>query len=151
MVFANRLWGRFDMKTLSTFAAACLMMGIPAMAQDEPQVDCDNAQTQVEMNYCAHVDWEAADTELNSTYKDVREALKVRDRDLVAGELKAADRLLDAQRAWIAYRDAHCEVDSFSARGGSMQPMLYSGCLATVTRNRTKQLGSLVSEYLVID
>lgn len=147
MVFAKRLWGRFDMMRLSTFAAVSLMMSIPAMAQDEPKVDCNNAQTQMEMTYCAHADWEKADAELNATYKDVQKQLKEQDEDLAAGEVKAADRLLDAQRAWITYRTAHCEVDSFSARGGSMQSMLYSGCLAELTRLRTKELKSLTAEY----
>lgn len=147
MVFVNKLWGRFDMLKRSTLAATFLMMSIPALAQDEPQVDCNNAQTQVELNYCAHVDWEAADAELNATYKEVRKALAERDKDWTLGGPKGTERLLDAQRAWITFRDAHCEVDSYSARGGSMQSMLYSGCLATLTRQRTKQLQELVSEY----
>lgn len=131
----------------STFAAVFLMMSIPAAAQDEPQVDCNNAQTQVELNYCAHVDWEEADVELNFTYKEVRAKLAERDEEWTLGGPKGTERLLDAQRAWITYRDAHCEVDSFSARGGSMQSMLYSGCLATLTRSRTKELKALIAEY----
>jgi uncharacterized protein YecT (DUF1311 family) len=130
----------------STFAAAFLMMSIPAMAQDEPQVDCNNAQLQIEMTYCAHVDWEEADAALNTTYKAVQTRLKEQDKELAVGELKAAERLLDAQRAWITYRSAHCEVESFAARGGSMQSMLYSGCLAELTRHRTEELKSLISE-----
>jgi uncharacterized protein YecT (DUF1311 family) len=135
------------MMRLSSFAAAVVMMSIPALAQDTPEVDCDKAQTQVEMNYCAHVDWEEADAELNATYKVVRATLAERDSDLEPDEVKAGTRLLDAQRAWITYRDAHCEVASFSARGGSMQSMLYSGCLATMTRQRTKELTALTEEY----
>lgn len=156
MDFAKRLWGRFDMLRLSTLAAVCLMLSIPALAQDEPKVDCDNAQTQVEMNYCARVDWEEADQALNTTYKEVRAKLAdddaraklaERDKEWVDAGPTAVERLLDAQRAWITFRDAHCEVVSFSARGGSMQSMLYSDCLATLTRQRTKQLESLVGEY----
>src|SRR5205085_7185599 len=37
-------------------------------------------------------------------------------------------------------RDAHCRGESFEARGGSMQPMLYEGCRATLTRARTAEL-----------
>ena len=147
MAFVNRSWGRFDMVIRSILAAALMMMSIPALAQDEPKVDCTNAQTQVELNYCSHADWEEADVELNFTYKEVRAKLAERDKEWTLGGPTAVERLLDAQRAWITYRDAHCEVDSYSARGGSMQSMLYSGCLATLTRNRTKELKSLIAEY----
>jgi uncharacterized protein YecT (DUF1311 family) len=130
----------------SIFAAACLLMTIPAFAQDEPKVDCDNALNQVEMNFCAHKEWEAADAELNKAYSEAKKSLTAQDADLGPDEVKAADRLLDAQRSWLTYRDAHCEVQSFVARSGSMQPMLYSMCLAEVTVNRTKELKALVSE-----
>ena len=55
-------------------------------------------------------------------------------------DLKGADKaLLAAQRAWIAYRDSQCELAGFEARGGSMEPMLVSGCLADLTRKRARR------------
>jgi uncharacterized protein YecT (DUF1311 family) len=48
--------------------------------------------------------------------------------------------LREAQRAWVAFRDAHCRLESYEARGGSMQPMLDAGCRATLTRARTAEL-----------
>jgi uncharacterized protein YecT (DUF1311 family) len=48
--------------------------------------------------------------------------------------------LREAQRAWVSFRDAQCRLESFEARGGSMQPMLDSGCRAAVTRARTAEL-----------
>ena len=55
-------------------------------------------------------------------------------------------RCLPAQRGWIAYRDGQCELAGFEARGGSMEPMLVSGCLADLTRKRTKELKEFIGE-----
>ena len=48
--------------------------------------------------------------------------------------------LREAERAWVAFRDADCRLESFEARGGTMQPMLYDGCRANRTRARTAEL-----------
>jgi uncharacterized protein YecT (DUF1311 family) len=129
-------------------AVAALLCSAPlAASQDgEPDVDCANAMTQMEMNICAHRDYEAADTDLNTAYKksmasarDMDEEFKETSEHLVG----AVDALKRAQRAWIGYRDGQCELAGFEARGGSMEPMLVSSCLADLTRKRTEELKTL--------
>jgi uncharacterized protein YecT (DUF1311 family) len=123
--------------------ALLVLAASPAMAQDE--VDCTNAVTQYDMNYCAEKDFEAADDELNAVWKDARKAAKEID-DAQPDELKGADKaLLAAQRGWIAYRDGRCELAGFEARGGSMEPQLVSGCKAELTRTRTRELRDFIS------
>jgi len=117
-----------------------------AQAQEEPQVDCENAMAQSEMNFCANKDYEAADKELNAAYKKTMAAMKETDTEL--GEINAnyvgaVEALKKAQRAWIDYRDGQCELAGFEARGGSMEPMLVSGCLADLTKKRTEELKGL--------
>ena len=46
------------------------------------------------------------------------------------------------QRAWIAFRDAECKFASSGVEGGSVQPMIHSGCLQGLTDARVTQLGS---------
>lgn len=116
---------------------------MPASAQSEPDVDCDNQNTQLDMNICAAQDYDEADTALNAQYTETKNVLAAADEELSSGESSAAKALLTAQRAWINYRDAHCEAVGFQARGGSMQPMLVSGCLAELTRARTEELSTL--------
>ncbi|WP_422373893.1 lysozyme inhibitor LprI family protein [Roseibium sp.] len=113
-----------------------------AQAQDGP--DCNNAMTQLEMNQCANMDFQAADAELNAVYK--KAMAKMRDTDsYLPDDLKgAADTLREAQRAWIPYRDKACEAYGFLAKGGSMEPMLYSNCLTDLTNQRVKELQELV-------
>ena len=132
----------------ATLFGGALMSGLmasdaPAFAQDDPQVDCANAQTQMEMTFCANEDYGVADTELNVAYKATMAAMKTKDKEL--GEIEpdyvgAVEALKTAQRAWIAYRDGQCELAGFEARGGTMEPMLVALCLADLTRKRTAEL-----------
>ncbi len=117
-----------------------------AAAAQEPAVDCENAQYQVEMNFCAGKEYDAADAELNAQWKVTVAALKARDKAIdrsYDSQPTHYDTLLAAQRAWLTYRDQHCLSESFAARGGSMAPMLHSGCMARLTKERTAELKEL--------
>jgi uncharacterized protein YecT (DUF1311 family) len=113
----------------------------------QPEPDCRKAVTQMDLNICADQDYRAADAELNKTYRLAVAAMQATDKELgdidsaYAGALEA---LKKAQRAWIGYRDGQCELAGFEARGGSMGPMLVSGCLAELTRKRTAELKELM-------
>ena len=123
----------------AALVAAGAMTG-PAEAQD---VDCNNAVAQADLNACAESDFEAADKDLNATYRAAMKSMRETDADL-EDDMKGAEAALKkAQRAWIDYRDANCEAYGFQARGGSMEPMLVSGCKAELTRQRTKDLKEL--------
>lgn len=109
--------------------------------------DCNNAMTQLDMNVCAGRRFAAADAEMNRQWKVTAAAMKDRDRNLDRRHDKRSgyfEALLKAQRAWLAYRDAHCISEGYGARGGSMEPMLVSGCKAKLTTDRTGQLRELV-------
>ena len=100
-------------------------------------------QAQMDMNACAAIDFERADAELNAAWREVIAGAREADREIdrhydsrPTGEAK----LREAQRAWIVFRDAHCTYDAYESRGGSMEPMLYHGCRATLTRARIRQL-----------
>jgi len=112
-----------------------------------PAVDCDAALTQTDMNLCARREYEAADQRLNAQWRLTAAEMKRRDRaqrpdDGRPGYFAA---LLEAQRSWLAYRDAHCRTAGYYARGGSMEPMLVSFCLADLTAARTAQLKDLIA------
>ena len=89
------------------------------------------AQSQHEMNQQAEADFNKADAELNRAYKKLLNGL----------DAESQKKLKAAQRAWLAFRDAQAEFAADAeARGGSMQPMIYFGARAELTRERTKQL-----------
>lgn len=123
-----------------------LLVDGPVYSQDDPDIDCDNAQTQQDMNYCADKDYQAADAELNAQWKLTKQALAKWDSDLT-DDLKGAEKaLLASQRAWISYRDAQCELEGFSMRGGTAEPLMVSSCLETLTKQRTEELKRLAAD-----
>ncbi|HEV7252330.1 MAG TPA: lysozyme inhibitor LprI family protein [Mesorhizobium sp.] len=136
------------MKIIGFAAFALAALATSAWAQ-EPQPDCENPVTQMDMNICAGEDFSKADEALNAVYRKVMAAMRDTDAELkeMSPDLVgAADALKKAQRAWIDYRDGHCELAGFEARGGSMEPMLISGCMAELTQARTKELQALLGD-----
>ncbi|TCD14969.1 lysozyme inhibitor LprI family protein [Oricola cellulosilytica] len=123
---------------------ACALIA-PATAQDW---DCTKADDlpQQGMNWCAMRDYEAADRALNEAWPKIRARMKEVD-SWQEDRLKGAEAaLLKSQRAWIDYRDGQCEVEGFYARGGTLEPLIVSGCLARMTRKRTEELLLLMEE-----
>jgi uncharacterized protein YecT (DUF1311 family) len=124
-----------------------VVFATPSFAGGDAHPDCNEPVTQSDMNICANLDWQEADKELNAVYakavgfaKD--QDMSFADQPEMQGALKA---LKKAQRAWVDYRDGQCEGYGFGARGGSMEPMLVSGCLAELTRKRVHELKELMA------
>jgi uncharacterized protein YecT (DUF1311 family) len=127
--------------------AALLLVAAPV---DDPSIDCDNQRYQVEMNYCARQAYERADAAMNVQWKLTVAAMRERDRHIdrkYDSQPTHDATLLASQRAWLTYRDQQCLNESFAARGGSMAPMLHSGCMERLTKARTAELKALVEEY----
>lgn len=122
------------------------MASLPATAQDWDCANADNLPQQG-MNYCAWKDYETADAELNAVWKEVFPQIKVRDAEMPEEMQGWPDAVRNAQRAWIEYRDGHCESEGFVARGGTLEPLLVATCKAHMTRERTKELKQLIEVY----
>ena len=94
--------------------------------------ECDDAVDQPTLNACADQSFKKADVELNAVYK------KLQSRKM--DDAQAGKLLIAAERAWVAFRDAECEFDAADNIGGTIYPMIYSGCLERLTKARTEQL-----------
>lgn len=119
-------------------------------AAAEPKLNCDDPQTQMELNFCAAEDAKKADAALNRQWTVTSAAMKAQDKAGYApkdGRPGYFAALLEAQRAWIKFRDLECRVEGFAMRGGSAESMVYSGCLAEVTRARTAQLKMIAEGF----
>ncbi len=123
--------------------AAVLAMSAPAHADDQP--DCENG-SQAELNMCAYNDFAKADKELNKFWPKVKKFAEDGDVNLEGQDKGYLKALMASQRAWLAYRDGQCELYGFQSHGGSMEPMLVSGCKASLTKKRTKELHDIVDE-----
>lgn len=138
-------------KYLSLMTIIPLMLtflaGSAALANDQG-FDCSKPQeTQLGMNICAGEDYKKADVALNAAYQRAQASMKSF-LDYDADKAKAGKKkLVEAQRAWIKFRDAACEVEGLSAEGGTIQPLLISTCLTKLTKRRTTDLRELSNLY----
>jgi uncharacterized protein YecT (DUF1311 family) len=92
--------------------------------------NCNNPQTQSEMNICASIAYQNADRKLNQVYRQLLPKLSA----------SRKQKLISAQQAWIKFRDSSCEFETSAYEGGSIAPMIYGFCLADVTEQRSKDL-----------
>jgi uncharacterized protein YecT (DUF1311 family) len=110
-------------------------------------LDCKDPVTDAEISECAAQDWQKADDTLNAVYSKALAKAAKDDADLaetsaeLVGEVKA---LKHAQRAWIAYRDAECDLQGFGARGGTLEPVMVTNCWASMSRARTEDLKTFI-------
>ncbi|QDK33037.1 lysozyme inhibitor LprI family protein [Sphingomonas sp. IC081] len=108
----------------------------------EPAIDCANAMTQTDMNICSYRDFQSADRAMNEAWGKAAAAAKAADRQGPGGNF---NRLLDAQRKWLAYRDAQCLAENGPREeSGTIWPLQQNGCLTELTEARTKQLRAVV-------
>lgn len=95
------------------------------LAQGSPP-DCDEPQTQRDMNICAAIYYETEDKKLNQVYQKLSERMR--------------SQITDSQLLWIEFRDKNCGFASSLFEGGSMAPAIQNGCLGGMTEQRTFEL-----------
>ena len=129
------------MASINTFARTMALFGglgmtltapflIPSSLQAQPQFACKNPTSNIEIKFCLHQEYEEADRRLNQTYQRVIRSMGSERKDL----------LIDAQLAWIEFRDKGCEAEVFDSRGGTGFSGFLSECLTRVTEARTAEL-----------
>ena len=123
---------------IAATALSLLLVWDSSPAQEKKKQDpCENAQTTVEMRDCAGKEYMEADAELNSVYRQLASKLETEGH---RAALKAA------QLAWIKYRDANCEFESYLNRGGTIYPVVYESCRARMTVDRTRELREMLKQ-----
>lgn len=131
----------FSIIPLSSLSIGTLVMASPIQETSKIQLaqklNCNNAQTQVEINQCAQISYQNADKKLNQVYQKLVPTLSS----------SSKKKLVTAQQAWIKFRDANCEFETSQYEGGTIAPTIYFGCLEQTTQQRTQQL----EEYLNSD
>jgi len=118
------------------------MLALILLAAAQP--DCETTVNQGEMNECALIAYRAADAALNRQWAITLAAVRRRDQSDTApigmGSGPAEPRLRDAQRAWIVYRDSHCDSRYPYGSTGQLDYMMNVSCLTQLTLARTEQL-----------
>jgi len=111
------------------------------------QVDCGKAYSQVELTFCAEKAWMQADEDLNLAYGLARKTMKDIDAGLAPDARGAEAALRDAQRSWVAFRDAACTAEGYRVYGGTAEPMVIYNCRERLTRARTEDLRLLGEQW----
>lgn len=127
------------MKPRLPLVFAALFLATPVAAEDK--IDCENASSTVEMNFCAGEEFAKADASLNAAYKAALAAIPEMATEHPFDAKSWESALRASQRAWVAYRDAECDghVPMFWS-GGTGTTAEVIGCKTDLTKARTKEL-----------
>lgn len=109
------------------------------------KIDCDNAMTTYEMNACAAQSHNDVDKELNQVYQQLIVGIRKDNPEKSAANAHVA-LLRKAQRAWIAFRDAECELELLGEMGGREYSLNLSSCKESLTAKRVTELKSKIVE-----
>ena len=121
-----------------TMTLVATALALPGHSEKDAfaNINCKATSTQLEMNHCANLSYKAADRELNQIYRQLRNTFKQTKQNT------QEPQLIDAQLAWLKYRDLDCKFSADRFKGGSIAPLIYSSCQETLTKQRTTLLKS---------
>lgn len=118
---------------LRILAAALVLLGGSQMALADSYSQCMNgANTTAAMRECSGAELKRQDNRLNRNYKKAMNSL----------EQEQKDKLRDAQRKWVAYRDANCAM-YYGLTGGTIDQLNGVGCEVDMTKQRAGELENL--------
>lgn len=92
--------------------------------------DCRLAIVGSKMRTCENARYDIAQRELNSVYQNLLRGLDETQRE----------RLRQAQRAWLRFRDTNAEFQASLVQGGTSAPLIKVGTLTEMTNERASEL-----------
>jgi len=126
----NRQWILAGVMT-GCFSSAALAADIDASKIFDTCMDNSGGVTMAMMD-CIHEETARQDQRLNVAYKVLMEQLSP----------ERNSQLRKAQRAWMAFRDANCQL-YFDPEGGSIARVSASDCVRQATESRARELERL--------
>lgn len=125
--------------------AACKGL-VARLCRDET----DGGHTTLGMTSCNTAETQLWDRLLNEDWPGHRrwaEAADAQEREFFGDQFSDRARtLLEAQRAWIAFRDAQCALEYAVWGSGSMRHILGTACIAEMTADRVIELRALADD-----
>lgn len=99
-------------------------------------IQCKPNGTTLEMKKCATDQYAVADKKLNQNYQTLIAQLSP----------ERKQRLIEAQRAWISFRDKTCRFESSEVLGGSAESLFLTTCLTKVTQQRVQDFQNYLAQ-----
>jgi len=118
-----------------------VLMPVAAMAGTDIVATCyqtcaDSTHSNPEYKACVVRAADRADQLLNDSYKKLQDAVRADAKDMGQSPEVQLGYLKDAQKQWIAYRDASCTFEDSLAFGGTAIGGNYSSCLCALSYER---------------
>lgn len=118
-----------------------VLMPVAAMAGTDIVATCyqtcaDSTHSNPEYKACVVRAADRADQLLNDSYKKLQDAVRADAKDMSQSPEVQLGYLKDAQKQWIAYRDASCTFEDSLAFGGTSIGGNYSSCLCALSYER---------------
>jgi uncharacterized protein YecT (DUF1311 family) len=118
-----------------------VLMPVAAMAGTDIVATCyqtcaDSTHSTPEYKACVARAADRADQLLNDSYKKLQDAVRADAKDMGQSPEVQLGYLKDAQKQWIAYRDASCTFEDSLAFGGTSIGGNYSSCLCALSYER---------------
>ena len=114
-------------------------------AKTELELCYDKAMSTVEMYECQKTENEKQDKRLNQEYQKLMGELR---KDQSEDGKEIVERAVKAQRSWITFRDASCDLEGAQMLGGSGQISIVMGCVGRMTKERADYIVELQKMFL---
>jgi uncharacterized protein YecT (DUF1311 family) len=134
-------------------ALTMLLAPLPASAGTDIEAscykDCESSTTSnPDYKACVARAADKADAALNQAYKDMLGAVRAAGKEMGQASDIQAGNLKDAQKQWIAYRDASCTFEDSLAFGGTAIGGNYSSCLCALSYQRINDFERMKRDVL---
>lgn len=136
-------------RTASYSLQACLLafhlfpFAASLNAAPEARVDCEKAVSTPDLNHCAALEQEKVERKLNAAYQKLVQQLTQPDTEL-DDYTAMRQKLLEAQRAWIRFREADCAVQYAMHASATISTLIHIGCMQERAEQRIKELENYV-------
>ncbi len=117
-----------------------ILLLLPFFASAQNQNPCQTQRNTIEINDCAKLTLAEKDKALNAAYQKLLGSLVAEDKTDKANYADVRKQLVEAQRAWISYRDNDCKAKYTLYEMGTIRGAVYWGCMIERTEQRTSEL-----------
>lgn len=117
-----------------------LIMSVCSFTVMATSVDCDKAFNTLEINYCAKIELDNAEAEMQR-YLDKSLAQYIADTSVI-------ESINIAQSAWQSYSKSQCDSVFTMFRDGTMRVVMTLSCRTKLTQQRTHELWSHYLTYM---
>lgn len=132
--------GTQSLKLLSfTISLVCVFVASSAHA-----LNCETAIATPDVSECAKQEQMVVEEKLNRVYQKALKHLNELDAEQ---DSKSKQKLIQAQRTWVKFRDADCDAMYTQYEGGTIRSIVYIDCMQKHAERRVEDLEAIYEEH----